>query len=123
VRAEGGTVTAELIVSGGLVASVAFDSKWKLAEGAAAAPARADLRKPCFTGTIQSAPSLHPPLGGYYDVEANTREGDAAFLQRVPLPAGKDLASLPAKFFTSAVLGVRAAAPNIQAPLARFDLL
>jgi len=64
------------VVSGGLVASVAFDSKWKLAEG------------------------------GYYDVEANTREGDAAYLQRVPLPAGKDLASLPAKFFTAAVLGV-----------------
>jgi len=73
-RAEGGTVVADLVVSGGSVATVAFDSKWKLAEG------------------------------GYYDVEANSREGDAAYLQRVKLPPGKDLTTLPAKFFSSAVL-------------------
>ena len=54
-------------------------------------------------------------LGGYYDVEANTREGDAAFLQRVPLPSGKDLESLPGKFFSSAVLQVRS--PHIPTSL------
>jgi len=76
VTQQGQTLSADLVVAGGLICSVAFDSKWKLAEG------------------------------GYYDVEANTRDGEAAFLQRVALPKGSTLDSLPAKWFTSAVLGV-----------------
>lgn len=76
VSQQGQTLSADLVVAGGLICSVAFDSKWKLAEG------------------------------GYYDVEANTRDGEAAFLQRVALPKGSTLDSLPAKWFTSAVLGV-----------------
>lgn len=72
----GNTINAEVLLSDGLIATTAFDTKWPIAEGA------------------------------YYDVEAKTRDGDAAFLQIQKCTQGKSLATLPKSFFTGAILGV-----------------
>ena len=76
VRAQGGTSSAELVLSDGLLASAAFDSKWGLAEG------------------------------GYYDIEAKTKDGDAAFVQLKTLGAGERLENLKKSWFTDAILSV-----------------
>ena len=50
---SGGAISAELVLSGGIIASLAFKSPWALAEG------------------------------NYYDVAAKSKDGDAAFVQVV----------------------------------------
>ena len=63
------SVTAELVLSGGVVATAAFESPWPLA------------------------------TGGYYDVEKATRDGETAFIQVATLGRGESLAKLPAAWF------------------------
>lgn len=75
-QANDGTVSAEVVLAGGSVAQLAFQSKWSLADG------------------------------GYYDVEANDRDGDAAYLQLIAPPKGAALGTLPATALTSSILGV-----------------
>ena len=87
------TITAEIVLSSKAVANVAFETKWNLAEG------------------------------GYYDVEANDRDGDASFLQLKPSPNGASLESLPASFFTSTILGVEGRFGSYGAPLSPKVLL
>jgi len=72
----GGTMSANLVVSGGLIATATFDTKWPLAEG------------------------------GYYDIEAKNREGDAAYIQVGTLDAGESLAKLKASWFTKRICSV-----------------
>jgi len=69
-------VTAEVVLSGGLAATAAFDTKWPLASG------------------------------GYYDVEANSREGDTVFLQVVPLARGESFASLKPSWYADKLFSV-----------------
>eukprot|EP00965_Chrysotila_dentata_P218884 6190823-Pleurochrysis_carterae.AAC.2 len=71
-----GAISAEVVLSDGLVATTAFNCKWPLAEG------------------------------GYSDVEAKNRDGDAAFLQISTLPEGQSLTGLPKKWFTQAILSL-----------------
>lgn len=71
--AKSPTVTAELITSGGVAATVVFDSPWPVARGM------------------------------YYDVEARSQEGDSAFVHVRSLPQGKDLMSVPSGYLTSSI--------------------
>lgn len=71
-----GLISADLVLSGGIVATAAFDSSWPLAQG------------------------------GYYDVEAATRDGDTAFLQVAKLGRGENLGSLPTKWYGEKLFGV-----------------
>lgn len=73
---SGKTVSAELVLSGGVIGVAAFDSPWPLS------------------------------TGGYYDVEASTREGETAFLQVASLPKGTSIATAPASFISSALFSV-----------------
>uniref|UniRef100_A0A7S3BS30 Uncharacterized protein n=1 Tax=Haptolina ericina TaxID=156174 RepID=A0A7S3BS30_9EUKA len=75
-KASRDSVTADLILSGGIIATAAFESPWPLAQG------------------------------GYYDVEKSTREGDAAYLQVVGLGKGESLKALPPKWFGEKLFSV-----------------
>lgn len=70
------TITAEVVLSGGLSATAAFDTKWSLASG------------------------------GYNDVEAASREGDTVFLQVVPLARGESFASLKPSWYADKLFSV-----------------
>ena len=77
VKQTGSTVSADLVLEGGVAATVSFDSKvWPLAEGT------------------------------YNDVEVKSRDGDAAFVQVQAAGKGGGLAKLKPAFFTDAVLGI-----------------
>ena len=77
VKATKAGIAGNLVLDGGVVAAVAFESAWPLAEG------------------------------GYYDMEAKSRDGsDSAFVQIAKLPRGKSLDSLPKTFFTDTILSV-----------------
>ena len=77
VKASKTGVVGNVVLADGLAAAVSFDTEWPLAEG------------------------------GYYDVEAKSRDGgDAAFVQVAKVPGGKALANLPKSFFTDTVLSV-----------------
>lgn len=69
------TVTAEVVLDGGIAATATFDS----ADG-------------------------YPLVRGmFYDVEVKGRTGDSAFLQVAKLPEGKSFEDVPDKFFTKNV--------------------
>jgi len=87
--ASGSAISAELVLSSGLLATVGFrpEAKWDLQDG------------------------------GYYDVEAKNREGDAAFVQVATAPSGNSLAKLPASFFTGAVMSVEGRYGTYGAPI------
>ena len=76
VQATGTTISANMVLSGGLIATAVFESSWPLAEGS------------------------------YYDVETKSRDGDNAFVQVRSLPKGKTVGSTPARWFTDAILSV-----------------
>lgn len=77
VKQTGGTVSAELLLSGGKAASVSFDTALKLAEG------------------------------GYYDVEAQNKDkGDGSFLQTAALPKGQGLEALKKDWFLLQICSV-----------------
>jgi len=77
VKADKGGISGDIVLSGERVGTVAFQSPWKLAEG------------------------------GYYDVEAKSKDaGDSAFVQVAKLPGGKSVDKLPKTFFTEQVLSV-----------------
>jgi len=60
-KAVGKSVSADLVLTGGVIATATFDSPWSLAQG------------------------------GYYDVEAVAREGDTAFMQVARLSKGESV--------------------------------
>ena len=76
VTMQGSTISADVVLSDGLLATATFDSKWGLAEG------------------------------GYYDIEAKTKDGDAAFVQLKTLGAGEKLESVKKGWFTDAIMSV-----------------
>ena len=45
-------------------------------------------------------------IGGYYDFESSTRDGETAFLQVAALPKGESLAGLPKSWFLNTVFSV-----------------
>jgi len=75
-KSTGNTLSADLVLDGGVVATAAFNSKWPLAEG------------------------------GYYDFEAATRDGETAFMQVKALGSGESLSSVPKKWFSDALFSV-----------------
>ena len=75
-KAAGKSINADVVLSGGVVATPAFDSPWPLAEG------------------------------GYYDVEAANREGDTAFLQVVRLGRGESLDKLDKNWYGEKLFSV-----------------
>jgi len=68
------TVSAELVLDGGVAATVAFQSEYPLIRGM------------------------------FYDVEVRSKSGDGAFLQVAPLPEGKNLDDVNDSFLSKAVL-------------------
>lgn len=72
----GDTISGNVVLRGGLLATASFTSKWGLAEG------------------------------GYYDVEAKSKDGDSAFLQVAALPKGKSLAEQPKGWLASQVASI-----------------
>mmetsp|Transcript_99963 Transcript_99963/g.177359 ORF Transcript_99963/g.177359 Transcript_99963/m.177359 type:complete len:326 (-) Transcript_99963:76-1053(-) len=77
----GKTISGEVILNGGLIAQLAFETPWGLA------------------------------TGGYYDMEASPGKarggsGEAAFVAVSTLPAGETLSSVPKDFFNKALLDV-----------------
>lgn len=71
----GSTISAEMLVGGGISAVAVFESQYPLAKG------------------------------NYYDVESRNKEGDAAFIHVAALPAGQKIDAVPNSFFTDAALG------------------
>ncbi|KAJ1455933.1 hypothetical protein M885DRAFT_616758 [Pelagophyceae sp. CCMP2097] len=71
---EGTTVSAGLVLSGGVLATVRFD-----------------------------APALKLSKGMYYDIEARDKLGDSAYIHVAPQP-GAELAQVPAAFITDTIL-------------------
>jgi len=69
IKTAAGTLSADVVLSGGVIATASFDTPWKLAEG------------------------------GYYDVEAQSKEGEVAFLQVKALGKGEALSKLPKTWF------------------------
>lgn len=67
------TISAELVTSGGVAATVVFESAWPLARGM------------------------------YYDVEARSQEGDSAYVHVRTLPTGKGVLEVKASYLTSSV--------------------
>lgn len=87
-KQTGNTISGELILNGGIIASVSFESAWKLAQGQ------------------------------YYDIEASPdKSGDSAFVSVYALPSGKTLSSVPKTFFTDALLGVSGRYGSYGAPV------
>ena len=76
VSATGKSISANVILDGGLIATPTFSTKWPLAEG------------------------------GYYDIEASTRDGETAYLQVAPLGKGESFATLPKTWFANALFAV-----------------
>jgi len=78
VKYTGSTVSADLVISGGRIASIAYESKWPLAEG------------------------------GYYDVEVKSKSegGDGGFVQVASLPKGQTLATLKKSWFLDQICDV-----------------
>ena len=77
VKQSGASVSADLVLNGGLIATIGFTSPtWPLAEGS------------------------------YNDVEVKSRDGDAAFMQVVKDSKGAGVGNLKPKFFTDAILGI-----------------
>jgi len=75
-KAVGNSLSADVVLDGGLIATASFDSKWPVAEG------------------------------GYYDFEASTREGEAAYLSIKALQKGESFASVPKVWFSEALFSV-----------------
>ena len=67
------TISAELITSGGVAATVAFESPWPVARGM------------------------------YYDVEARSQEGDSAYVHVRTLPNDKGVMAVKSSYLTSSV--------------------
>ena len=72
-NAKAPTISAELVVTGGVAATVVFDSPWPLARGM------------------------------YYDVEARSQDGDSAYVHVRTLPTDKDVMAVKASYLTSSV--------------------
>jgi len=75
-KVDGKTLSADLVLDGGLIATTSFESKWSLAEG------------------------------GYYDFEALSKEGESAFVQVLALDKGQGLDSVPKSVFSNALFSV-----------------
>mmetsp|Transcript_30890 Transcript_30890/g.77144 ORF Transcript_30890/g.77144 Transcript_30890/m.77144 type:complete len:290 (+) Transcript_30890:22-891(+) len=88
-RVDGRFVSADLVLREGLLATVGFemDPTFKLQEG------------------------------GYFDVEASSKEGDNAFVQVAALPRGQSLEQLKPSFLAAAVLGVSGRYGSYGAPV------
>ena len=69
------SVSADLVLDGGVVATASFDSE----------------------------PGYPLIRGMFYDVEVRSKSSDGAFLQVSPLPSGKNIADVKDSFFTKAV--------------------
>jgi len=67
------TISAEIVLDGGIAATISFDSEYPLVQGM------------------------------FYDIESKSRAGDGAFVQVAPLPGGKNIADVSDAFFTKAV--------------------
>ncbi len=72
----GKSLSADVVLDGGLIATATFETPWTLAEG------------------------------GYADFEASTRDGEAAYLQVVSLGKGESLESVPKSWFSGALFSV-----------------
>jgi hypothetical protein len=83
----GRTLSGEMVVEGGVVAKVVFESAYALARG------------------------------NYYDMEARNADGDAAFVHVATLPAGETLETVPSSFFTGTALGTTGRFGSYSAPL------
>jgi len=73
---KGNTLSADLVLSGGVVATTAFDTAWL------------------------------PATGGYYDVEAQSRDGESAYVQVRSLEKGESFATLSKTWFAEALFSV-----------------
>lgn len=74
-KKEAPSISAELVLDGGVVATATFDSE----------------------------PGYPLIRGMFYDVEVRSKSADGAFLQVAQLPSGKKIADVNDKFFTKAV--------------------
>jgi len=88
-KQAGSSITAEVVLADGQIATIGFEPepKWSL------------------------------EVGGYYDIEARSKDGDSAFVQLAPLPKGKSLDSLKPSWFTAQVLGVEGRYGSYGAPI------
>lgn len=74
--ATGDTISGDVVLGGGFLATASFNTKWGLAEGT------------------------------YFDIEARSKDGDNAFVQVAPLPKGKPLLDQPKTWLASTVLSI-----------------
>lgn len=68
------TISAEMVLDGGVAITASFESTWPLAKGM------------------------------FYDVESRSKGGDGAFMHVASLPSGASLETLPSTFFTDKIL-------------------
>ena len=74
-KKEGATISAELVLDGGVAATATFDA----------------------------APGYELNRGMFYDVEVRSKNQDGAFLQVAALPEGKSIGEVADSFFTKKV--------------------
>ena len=70
------TISAEMVLDGGVAITASFESTWPLAKGM------------------------------FYDVESRSKGGDGAFMHVASLPSGASLETLPSTFFTGMFWGL-----------------